>query len=198
MKPLSIMKFLPRVPEQKQIFVALSILAGAVLTSASIFATGPNAEPTAPVEKAWPVSITTAQPQTLKPSFSGFGRLESSRVARLRSDLIARIEHVAVQEGDWVRKGDLLIQLDDRETKLLVLERQAELSQHQASLASMRNRLAMEQQNEEHFISKLDVARAKLARHEDLMSKRLIAKGLLDEVTAQVGVERGEMLVARH
>jgi multidrug efflux pump subunit AcrA (membrane-fusion protein) len=178
------MNFLPRKPEQKQLFIALGILAGAVLTSVSIFATGPNAQPAAPVEKAWPVSVTPAEPQTLKPSFSAFGRLESNRVAHLRSDLVARIERVAVQEGDWVKQGDLLIQLDDRESKLLVLEREAELAQHKASLASMRNQFELEQMNEEHFASKLEVANAKLTRHQDLMTKRLIAKGLLDEVRA--------------
>ncbi|XOV84669.1 MAG: efflux RND transporter periplasmic adaptor subunit [bacterium] len=179
------MTFLRRTPEQKQLFIALGILAFAVLTSASIFATGPNAEPDKPIEKAWPVSVTPAQPQTLKPSFSAFGRLESNRIAHLRSDLVARIDHVAVQEGDWVTKGDLLIQLDDRESKLLVLEREAELAQHSASLSSMRNQLELEQLNKEHFASKLEVANAKLARHQDLMAQRLIAKALLDEVRAQ-------------
>lgn len=179
------LNFLPRTPKQKQLFIALGILAGAVLTSVSIFATGPNAEPSKPIEKAWPVSITSAEPQTLKPSFSAFGRLESNRIAHLRSDLIARIQRVAVQEGDWVKKGDLLIQLDDRESKLFVLEREAELAQHKASLASMHNQLDLERLNREHFASKLEVANAKLARHQDLMSKRLIAKGLLDEVRAQ-------------
>ncbi len=185
MKSPTRLNFLPRKLKQKQLFVALGILAGAVLTSVSIFATGPNAEPTAPVEKAWPVSVTPAEPQTLKPSFSAFGRLESNRVAHLRSDLIARIEHVAVQEGDWVKQGDLLVQLDDRESKLLVLEREAELAQHKASLASMRNQFELEQLNKEHFASKLEVANAKLARHQDLMAERLIARGLLDEVKAQ-------------
>ncbi|MCR9260575.1 MAG: biotin/lipoyl-binding protein [Pseudomonadaceae bacterium] len=184
MKSPTRMNFLPRKPKQKQLLIALGILAGAVLTSVSIFATGPNAEPVAPVEKAWPVSVTPAEPQTLKPSFSAFGRLESNRIAHLRSDLVARIEHVAVQEGDWVNKGDLLIQLDDRESQLLVQEREAELVQHKANLASMRNQLDLEQSNAEHFVSKLEVANAKLARHQDLMTKRLIARGLLDDIRA--------------
>ncbi len=178
-------KYLLGTPKRKQVLLGASIIGGAILTSASIFATGPNAAPAEHEEKSWPVSVTSAQPATIKPSFSAFGRLESSRVARLRSDLIARIEHVAVQEGDWVEKDDLLIQLDNREAKLVVLEREAELRQHQASLSSMHNQLSMEQRNAEHFASKLQIVEAKLARHQDLMAKRLIAKAVLDEATAQ-------------
>lgn len=185
MKTSMLKKTLLGTPRRKQVLLGASIIGGAILTSASIFATGPNAAPAPHEEKAWPVSVTSAQPATIKPSFSAFGRLESNRIARLRSDLIARIEHIAVQEGDWVEKDAVLVQLDNREAKLVVLEREAELRQHQANLSSMHNKLSMEQRNSEHFASKLEISEAKLARHRDLMAKRLISKALLDEVTSQ-------------
>ncbi len=178
------MKYLPRI-SKRQLTVSGGIVGAAVLTSVSIFATGPSAAPMPNVEKSWPVSVTAAAPATLTPTFTAFGKLESGRVARLRSDLIAPIEAVLVREGAWVEAGELLVKLDDREARLKVLERNAELKQHEAELASARSRLELEQRSAEHYRSKFRVAQDKLTRHEDLMAKRLIAKGLLDEVTSQ-------------
>ncbi len=172
-------------PKRRRIATYGGIVGIALLMSASLFATGPNADPAAPVERAWPVSVTKAQPQSLHPNFSAFGRLESNRVAQLRSDLIARVKDVLVKEGDWIEKGELLVKLDDREARLKVMEREAELKQQQANLASMQVQLELEQGNAAHFESRNQVAQDKLQRHQDLMNKRLISKALFDEVTAQ-------------
>jgi len=174
-------------PRRRQAATSAGIIGVALLTSASIFATGPDAAPAAHIEKAWPVSVTRVRPQMLQPNFSAFGRLESNRTATLRSDLVARITEVNIKEGDWVEAGQLLVKLDDRESQLHILEREAELRQHQANLASMRSKLDLEQHSSEHFNSRYRVAQAKLKRHQDLMAKRLISKSLLDEVIAQSG-----------
>ena len=94
-------------PRRRQLAISGAIIGTALLTSASIFATGPNASPAAPVEKAWPVSVTTVAPGVMHPSFSAFGRLESNQVASLRSDLIAQIKEVTVKEGDWAEAGEV-------------------------------------------------------------------------------------------
>ena len=172
-------------PRRRQLAISAGIIGAALLTSASIFATGPNASPAEHVEKAWPVSVTTVQPQWLHPNFSAFGRLESNQVASLRSRLVVQINAVLVKEGDWVTAGDILVKLDDREVKLRVIEREADLRQEQANLAGMQIQFDLEQQSAAQFESKFQVAQAKLARHQDLMEKRLISKSLLDEVVAQ-------------
>jgi HlyD family secretion protein len=182
---MKIKEFVLSTPRRRQIAISGGIIGVALLTSASIFATGPNASPAEHVEKAWPVSVTTVRPQLLSPNFSAFGRLESNQVASLRSDLIVQIVEVDVQEGDWVEAGAVLVKLDDREAKLHVLEREADLLQQQANLSAMHIQLDLEQQSAEQFESKYQVVQAKLTRHEGLMEKRLISKSLLDEVVAQ-------------
>ncbi|NOX50166.1 MAG: biotin/lipoyl-binding protein, partial [Gammaproteobacteria bacterium] len=176
---------IPTQPRNRQLFFAATIIGVALLTSASIFATGPNASPAKDAEKAWPVSVTSAKLQELHPSVSVFGKLEASRIARLRSDLVAQVSAVYVHEGDWVNQGDTLVELNNRESQLVVLERQADLKQHTANLSSMRSQLELEQQSTQHFQSRFEVAQAKLTRHRDLMEKRLISKSLLDEVVSQ-------------
>ena len=121
----------------------------------------------------------------MKPAFKAYGKVESNRIARIRSDLVLKIDNVQVREGDWVEAGDLLVQLDVREVQLKLLEKDADLKQAQANLASAEARLELEKQSAKHYQSRFDVAQSKLRRHEDLMQKRLISKSLLDEVTSQ-------------
>jgi multidrug efflux pump subunit AcrA (membrane-fusion protein) len=182
---MKLTSLLPTEPRKRQLAITGAIIGTAILASASIFATGPSAKPADRMEKAWPVSVTTAQPQTLQPSFSAFGKLESNRVAQLRSDVSAQVRTVNVNEGNWVETGELLVQLDDRDAQLKVLERAADLKQATANLTSMRTRLTLEKQSTEHFERRHKVAQAKLARHEELLGRRLIAQGLLDEVMSQ-------------
>ena len=172
-------------PKRKQVAVSGSIILCAALMSASIFATGPSADPAAHVEKAWPVSTTVVTMQTLRPNFAAFGRVESNRIARLRSKLNAPVAQVMVSEGDWVEAGEVLVLLDAAEFRLMVAQREADLLEQQAMLRTMQVDLELEQQSATHFEAKQAVAQAKLQRHQDLMGKRLISKALLDEVTSQ-------------
>ena len=184
-KSLTALKRHINTPRRRQMAISAGIIAVAALTSASIFATGPNADPAPYVEKAWPVSITHVELQALQPNFAAFGRVESHRTAHLSADLVARVAAVEVKEGNWVTAGDVLVQLDPREARLRVLEREADLLEQESGLSSKRTQLVLEEQSAEHFRSRYEVAQAKLTRHQDLMQKRLISKALLDEVMSQ-------------
>ncbi len=179
------MNKLPTEPKQRQLTIGAAIVAATFILSATLFATGPDAAPVATQERAWSVSVQTVNPRALAPAFKTFGKLEAPSVARLRSDHVAPIAAVYVKEGQWVEAGAELVKLDDRELNLLVLERDAELKQTQATLAARRAELKLEQRSGEHFTSRHEVAQAKLKRHENLMAKRLISRALLDEVKAQ-------------
>ncbi len=172
-------------PRGRRFVVGTGIIAAAVLASVSIFATGPSPQPAERTEKAWPVSVVEVVPAPMQPTFTAYGRIESSNVAHLRTDLNAEVQAVHVREGDWVEAGDLLMTLNDRELRLALLEKQAELKQLEAALASTRIEQSMFEESTEHYGSMRQVAQKKLERHQDLMAQRLISQALLDEVTAQ-------------
>lgn len=169
----------------KRTAVSAIFLLIAALASLSIFATGPDSEPEIRTEKAWPVSVLKIRPATLQPSFTAYGRIESSNVAHLRTDVSAEVSAVHVKEGDWARKGQTLITLNDRELQLRLLERRAELAQLEASLKSIRIESQLMEESTSHYQSMQQVAQNKLKRHQDLVARRLISQELLDEITAQ-------------
>lgn len=175
----------PRSPRGRRFATGGAILLGATLTSVSIFATGPQAQPEPRIEKAWPVAVTEARPQPRSPTFTAYGRVESNRVAELATDLVAPVAAVHVREGDWVVEGDVLVALDDREAALQVAEQEAALAEQQARLASIESERRMLERTLDQARSVNRIAQDKLTRHEELMARRLISQSLLDEVIAQ-------------
>ncbi len=175
----------PTSPRGRRAAAGAAILAGATLTSVSIFATGPAPKPEPVTEKAWPVSVVEAEPKTQSPSFTAYGKVESSRVAHITTDLVAEVKAVHVREGDWMAAGDLLIELNDDETSLALAEREADLAQAEAQLQSIESERAMLERTLAAARSMNRVAQDKLARHKELKQSQLISQSLLDEVVSQ-------------
>ncbi len=176
---------IPKSPRAQRVLAAGAFLVGSLLLSASIFATGPNASPEARTEKAWPVSIVTVEPSRLSPTFTAFGRIESAQVARIQTDVMAPVAHVAVREGDWVASGEILIELDTAALELQVAEREAELDAQRAHLRSVEGDFALARETTSHYQHVFDVSQKKLVRHQDLFAKRMIAQSILDEALQQ-------------
>jgi multidrug efflux pump subunit AcrA (membrane-fusion protein) len=175
----------PQTLRARRAAAGIGFIGLAMLASVSIFATGPSTNPVERTEKAWPVSVLEVTPAPIEPTFKAYGRVESSNVTHLKTDLNAEVADVSVREGDWVSRGDLLITLDDREIALALLERRAELAELSARVESTRIEQEMLTQSTGHYRSLREVAQKKLSRHQDLMAKRLISQALLDEVIAQ-------------
>jgi HlyD family secretion protein len=175
----------PRDPRQRRRALVVCILAGCALISASIFATGPAPKPVIDAEKAWPVSVIEVTPADLSPTFATYGRVESTRVARLQSDLDADIVAVHVREGQWVEAGAALIELEPDTFELHVKQQAADLAEQQAALASLGTERRTLERTDANFRAMYEIAQKKLARHSDLFARHMIAQSLLDEVVQQ-------------
>ena len=57
------------------------------------------------------------------------GRVRPPSRTRVGATLAGTVDRVLVREGDRVEKGDLLVQLDDREARALVAQAQASLAE---------------------------------------------------------------------
>jgi multidrug resistance efflux pump len=172
-------------PRVRRAAIGIGFLAVSALASVSIFATAPNASPETPRERAWPVSVLIAEPAMLSPTFSSYGRVESSRQSRIRTNLIAEIAQVHVREGQWVATGDVLVELDRDELVLTERRRRAELDQERANFDSISTALSLVEQSTEHFDAMHRIAQTKRERHEGLFERRMISRSLLDEVVQQ-------------
>ena len=85
-----------------------SILGAFVMVAGLIIATGPESEPQLRIEKAWPVSVKSVEPQSIAPTLIAFGRVESRQLASLKTSISAPVEEMLASEGDWVHKLSLI------------------------------------------------------------------------------------------
>jgi RND family efflux transporter MFP subunit len=97
-------------------------------------------------EKTWPVSVETIQLRQLPPSLQLYGRVESPSSADMGSNLAATVEEVRVLEGEAVRKGQLLVRLDDADARILLQGDEAALAHERELLALARKELARAEQ----------------------------------------------------
>ncbi len=73
------------------------------------------------------VKIILPQEKSISPAISFLAKLEAKKTASLASKLSGRITAVLVHEGQKVKKGDLIIKIDDKEIRSTLASLQAQL-----------------------------------------------------------------------
>jgi HlyD family secretion protein len=169
------------------VFIILSIL---------MVATGPKAEPAPRIEREWPVSYSIVTPVPVSPTIQVYGRLESDQQATLRAGITATVDAVVRREGDWVNKGEAILQLDKTEAELILHAVGAALQRAQAALRSVKNEYQLARTLGQHHEAQAALATEKLKRFESLHEQRMIADAQLDEIRHEAN-ERA-IVLARH
>lgn len=131
---------------------------------------GNAARPAAPGGGGTPgVEIARVKAAALQDDAQAVGSLRSRQSVMLRPEVAGRISQIAFTDGQRVRKGQLLIQLDD------VLQ-QAELSQAQAQVS---------------------IARANLKRNQELVAEKFVAQRVVEESEAALQVAEAQLALAQ-
>ncbi|MDP2263548.1 MAG: efflux RND transporter periplasmic adaptor subunit [Hydrogenophaga sp.] len=115
------------------------------------------------------VEVAKVQTLRLQDDATAVGTLRSRQSVTLRPEVSGRISQIAFQDGAQVKRGQLLVQLDD------VLQR-AELSQAQAQLS---------------------MARANLQRNQELVAANFVARRVLEESAASLQVAEAQVALAQ-
>ncbi|MFP8835844.1 efflux RND transporter periplasmic adaptor subunit [Hydrogenophaga sp. XSHU_21] len=118
-----------------------------------------------------PTSVEVARVKTarLQDDAQAVGTLRSRQSVMLKPETAGRVVRIAFGDGAQVRRGQLLVQLDD------TLQR-AELSQAEAQLS---------------------IARANLKRNEELLAQNFVAARVVDESRAALQVAEAQVALAQ-
>jgi multidrug efflux system membrane fusion protein len=117
-----------------------------------------------------PVSVQAVRRQDIRISVSAIGTISAANTAVVRAQVSGVLQRIDFKEGQQVRAGQLLAQIDPRAF-------QATLSQTEGVLARDK--------------AQLDAARVDLARYRDLLAKDAIPRQQLDTQTALVAQLEG-------
>ncbi|MEE4252602.1 MAG: efflux RND transporter periplasmic adaptor subunit [Desulfuromusa sp.] len=98
-----------------------------------------------------PVRMATVERGSLIQGSSYLAEVESCRVSHLSSRLTSQITGILVAEGDQVREGQLLIQLDSRELTSGVAQARAQLRESLAQSAALEATLESQKKNLEFW-----------------------------------------------
>jgi len=158
--------------------VALLIVALLMLTKS----TPPKAEIK---EKEWLVSVEKVQSGNARPQIALLGNVESPFDSTLSAAISADVLSVPVREGLIVAKGDLLIQLDDREIKLMIEQRQADVGELQAQIIAENNRFHSDTEALKEEQNLLEIAVKAVRRQAQLKASNLVAQERYDEAESE-------------
>jgi membrane fusion protein, multidrug efflux system len=134
---------------------------------------GPSSAPAAPAAAragggAPSVEVVKVRTTSLRDDAQAVGTLRSRQSVTLKPETAGRVSRIAFADGAQVRRGQLLVQLDD------TLQR-AELSQAQAQLS---------------------IARANLKRNQELVAQNFVAQRVVEESEANLQVAQAQVALA--
>ena len=167
-----------------------------VVLTALVISCGKKEE--AVVDKSVPVSLQGVKIETVKAStvpedYEAVGTVRSKTMTVLSSKTTSNILAVHVREGDRVRAGQLLIEIDDRESQAQLQKAQAGLREVQdAHVEIEQNMYAAESAKEAAEAGKA-LALVTFNRYKALLEERSVSQQEFDEVQARLKVADAEV-----
>jgi HlyD family secretion protein len=139
---------------------------------------------------------------------SATGVVEPSFQVEVKSKASGEVLSFPFEEGDFVKKGTLLIQLDKSDEERNVAKAQADLSSAQANFKRAKTALLLQKNRYETNLrsaesqvqeaeANLKEAKNKLARQEDLHRKKFASQEALDEARTAFKVNQENLVQAK-
>jgi HlyD family secretion protein len=152
--------------KKRYIVLAAAILAGAVVGGISIKKRG---------EKAPEVQTTLVKRAQIVQKVSASGKIQPKTQVNISADVSAKITRLDVKEGDWVEKGDFLLELD-RERYL------ASVESEEANVRSAQANANLVKEN-------VDQTERVYKRARELLERKLESQAAFDSAQAAYQVE---------
>jgi HlyD family secretion protein len=132
------------------------------------------------------VTVETIQKRDLEAIVSASGKIEPKKTVNISAQTMGRVTRLGVQEGDRVRQGQFLLQIDPVNAEAQVRRDVAAVAGAQTSLEQARVSLQSARAN-------LDVARQNLKRQQELWSGGLTTRESLERAQAEVEVRESDL-----
>lgn len=126
-----------------------------------------------------PVDVIVAAEQEVKPSILASGTLAYKVEVNLTAEVTARVRSIAVQEGDTVQEGQLLLRLDPETYNAIIAREEASVRQNRINIDRQRAVVALRKQQYE--------------RSQKLAAAKLIDQNRLDEDRNQFVVSEADL-----
>ncbi len=145
-----------------------------------------------------PVETYTATRGDLVQTVVASGRVMTPRRVSVGAVITERVVRIPVEEGQRVRRGDLLIQLDDREERATVAQAEAAVAQAEAKLRQLDEvGLPAAEQSLAQARANATQAQAAYDRARDLKAKGFVSQAALDDAQRNRDVAASQLSAAQ-
>src|SRR5205823_3832389 len=149
---------------RRNIFIVIGVvLVGAAVVGANLYFKK---------DKGLPVTTDVIKPRDLEAVVSASGKVQPKRLVKISAETSGRVVNLAVNEGDRIKKGQFLLQIDPKNLRTRVDSGEASLQVAAASLDQMH-------QSVETARVQLDLLKQNLKRQQDLWSRQLTTREAL-------------------
>ena len=118
------------------------------------------------------VTVETIQKRDLEAIVSASGKIDPKKTVNISAQTMGRVTHLAVKEGDRVRAGQFLLQIDP-------VTAEAAVRRDVAAVAGARTALEQSRVGLQSARAQLDVARQALKRQQELTAAGLTTRETL-------------------
>ena len=157
----------------KKLFIPLAIFALAIVFFKVMLSTKDESPDIQFKEHVWRVDQTIIEQQTLSPSITLYGKIESSELVNTAAPASSQVEKILVKEGEYIEKGQLMLVLDQADFEPLLKHAQAKVSELHALIKSeeLRHQLNVDSLRNEKKL--LTLSEKALARAEKVKNQKL-------------------------
>jgi len=132
------------------------------------------------------VNVEGVQKRDLQAIVSASGKIQPQRLVNISADTMGRVVDLAVEEGQRVKKGDFLLQIDPRNLTTAY-------NQSNASLAASRSTMEQLRVSIDGTRTNLKASKDNLARQQQLWKQGLTTREQLEAGENQVKVREAEL-----
>jgi HlyD family secretion protein len=133
-------------------------------------------------------TVTTEKVQTrdLEAIVSASGKIQARTTVNIAADTMGRVVELAVDEGQKVKKGQFLMQIDPRNQRTATSRTAAGLAAARSQLEQLRSSVAAAREN-------LALSRENLRRARELWAQQLTTRQALDQAESEVKVRETQL-----
>ena len=131
------------------------------------------------------VNVETVQKRDLQAIVSASGKIQPQRLVNISADTMGRVTDLAVEEGQRVKKGEFLLQIDPRNLTSMY-------NQTQASLAAARSQMEQLRVSSESAKAALKQAQDAFTRQQQLWKQGLTTREALDSAENTLKMRQAE------
>jgi multidrug efflux pump subunit AcrA (membrane-fusion protein) len=132
------------------------------------------------------VEIKVAQPESVEVFFEAVGTVRSRKTATLSSKVVGTVIAVLVKEGDRVKRGQALIEVDSRDLRAELQGARASLEEAEWAIKAAESAISAAK-------GQRDLAAATFKRYETLVARGSVTPQEYDEVSAKYKVANAEL-----